>query len=187
MRTLLSSYIGASPASVSFSANAYGKPQIRSDMPAERVHFNLTHSAGVAAFAVSRSYELGIDIECMRPIDPEIAKDHFSPCELAALQSLPPQQWLQGFYRCWTSKEALLKGEGLGLNLPLDGFDVEAHPQRPPALLAVRPQALISRTWRLAELTPAPNILGTLAVRDEDGTFEPASLQCFALSGQMRF
>ena len=183
MRTLLGGYTGVGPAGISFSTNAYGKPQIQSGNALELVRFNLTHSAGVAALAISRDYDLGIDIEHVRPIDPEIAKDHFSARELATLQSLPPEQWLQGFYRCWTSKEALLKGEGLGLNLPLDGFDVEAHPQCSPALLAVRPQAHIASEWLLAELTPGHDILGTLAIRDEAGTFEDTSLRCFALSG----
>ena len=183
MRTLLGCYTGVRPASISFSTNAYGKPQIQSGNALERVRFNLTHSAGTAALAVSRDYDLGVDIEHVRPIDPEIAGDHFSPRELATLQSLPPEQWLQGFYRCWTSKEALLKGEGLGLNLPLDGFDVEAHPLRSPALLAARPQAHIASAWLLAKLLPAHDVLGTLAIRDEAGTFEDTSLQCFALSG----
>src|SRR5665213_1983035 len=133
MRTLLGGYTCVSPASISFSTNAYGKPQIQSGNVWERVRFNLTHSAGIAVLAVTRDYELGVDREQVRPNDPEIAGDHFSARELSILQSRPPEQWLQGFYRCWTSKEALLKGEGLGMNLPLDGFDVEVHPLRPPA------------------------------------------------------
>jgi 4'-phosphopantetheinyl transferase len=180
MRTLLGSYVGIAPANIAFSTNAYGKPQVASEEGAEQIQFNLTHSAGVAALAVSRAFELGIDIEQIRPIESEVAKHHFSPRELLTLGSLPPQQWLPGFYRCWTSKEALLKGEGLGLNLPLDGFDVEVHPQLPPALIAVAPHINISSGWPLAELAPAENFIGTLAIRDRAGTFERTSLQCFS-------
>jgi 4'-phosphopantetheinyl transferase len=181
MRTLLSSYCDISAAKILFSTNAYGKPQVNHEKGAEQVQFNLTHSAGVAALAVSRGYELGIDIEHIRPIDSDVAKHHFSPRELLTLGSLPPEQWLPGFYRCWTSKEALLKGEGLGLNLPLDGFDVEVHPQRSPALIAVAPHIHISSGWLLAELTPVKNFVGTLAMRDPAGTFERTSLQYFSL------
>lgn len=183
MRTLLSGYTGIDAARIIFSTHAYGKPQIQRDKRAKQVQFNLTHSAGIAVLAVSRNYELGVDVEQVQPIDPEIAKDHFSPSELLTLGTLPPERWLQGFYRCWTSKEALLKGEGLGLNLPLDGFDVEVHPQRPSALIAVAPHTGIASGWLLAELTPAENFLGTLAVRDPAGTFERTSLQCFSLRG----
>jgi 4'-phosphopantetheinyl transferase len=181
MRTLLSKYSGLSATKILFSTNAYGKPQVARQESAEPIQFNLTHSTGVAALAVSRAFELGIDIEQVRPIDSDVAEHHFSPCELLTLGSLPPEQWLPGFYRCWTSKEALLKGEGLGLNLPLDGFDVQVHPQFPPALIAVAPHSNISSGWLLAELNPAENFTGTLAIRDHAGTFERTSLQCFSL------
>lgn len=181
MRTLLSRYSGISAAKILFSTNTYGKPQAVREESAEQIQFNLTHSAGVAALAVSHGYELGIDIEQIRPIDSDVAEHHFSPRELLTLRSLPPEQWLPGFYRCWTSKEALLKGEGLGLNLPLDGFDVEVHPQRSPALIAVAPHINISSGWLLAELTPVENFVGTLTIRDPAGTFERTSLQCFSL------
>jgi 4'-phosphopantetheinyl transferase len=181
MRILLSGYTGMDAANILFSTGAYGKPEIQRDPSAQQVHFNLTHSADLAVLAVSRSYELGVDVEQVQPIDPKIANDHFSPRELLTLGTLPPERWLQGFYRCWTGKEALLKGEGLGLNLPLDGFDVEVHPQRPAALLAVAPRTGIASGWQLAELAPAENFVGTLAVRDPSETFESASLQCFSL------
>ncbi len=181
MRSLLGAYLGLSPAEIALSTNAYGKPQIEPGNDTQRIRFNLTHSAGIAALAVSRDYELGIDMERIRPIDADVAEHHFSSRELLTLRTLPPEQWLPGFYRCWTSKEALLKGEGLGLNLPLDGFDVEVHPQLPAALLDLRPQAPIAAGWLLVELNPAEDIVATLALRDETGKFDRSSLRCFAL------
>lgn len=181
MRTLLSHYSGIPIGEIALSTNAYGKPQIQCDPGAQQIQFNLTHSAGFAALAVSRAYQLGIDIEQVRPIDSDVAEHHFSPRELRTLGDLPPQQWLAGFYRCWTSKEALLKGEGLGLNLPLDGFDVEVDPQLPPALIAVAPHTKIDRAWNLAALNPAENFVGALAMRDPTGTLESAALECFSL------
>lgn len=184
LRRLLSAYTGMAAAQLAFSNNAYGKPQIQADRNPQTIRFNLSHSDGLAALAVSREYELGIDIERIRPIDAEVAKHHFSPSEQLALRNLPADQWLNGFYRCWTSKEALLKGEGLGLNLTLNAFDVEADPARAPALLGVRPPARFAPGWALVSLLPAPEVVGTLAVRDETGTFsqrepESARLQCF--------
>ncbi|MGB6303016.1 MAG: 4'-phosphopantetheinyl transferase superfamily protein [Acidobacteriaceae bacterium] len=181
MRILLSGYTGIDAASITFSTLAYGKPRFDDDSGTHPIHFNLTHTANIAALAVSRDYNLGVDLEHVQPIDPEIANNHFSPSELLTLNSLPPALWLAGFYRCWTSKEALLKGEGLGLNLPLDGFDVQVDPQRPPALIAVAPQTNISLDWTLLELKPADNFVGTLAVHDPANTFQRTSLQCFSL------
>ena len=181
MRTLLSGYIGIDAARIIFATLAYGKPQIELALGTQSIHFNLTHSASIAALAVSRDYDLGVDLEQVEPIDPEIANDHFSPSELLTLDSLPPALWLAGFYRCWTSKEALLKGEGMGLNLPLDGFDVEVHPLRPASLIAVAPQTNISLAWNLVEMKPADDFVGTLAVQDPAKTFQRTSLQCFFL------
>lgn len=183
MRTLLSRYSGIHADEIAFSTNAYGKPQIQCDEGAEQIQFNLSHSAGVAVLAVSRGHQLGIDIEQIRPIDPLVAEHHFSPRELLTLGKLPSGQWLAGFYRCWTSKEALLKGEGLGLNLALDGFDVEVDPQLPPELIAVQPNTRVAANWRLVELVPAQNIVGTLAILDQEGTFKRTSLRYFALGG----
>ncbi len=181
LRTLLGSYLGRAGDQISFSTNAYGKPQIEPDPHTRHIRFNLTHSAGIAALAVSLDYELGIDIERIRPIDADVAEHHFSSRELLTLRTLAPGQWLHGFYRCWTSKEALLKGEGLGLNLPLDGFDVEAHPHRPAALLDLRPHASIAAGWQLIELRPAEDFVATLALRDPTGQFERSSLHCLWL------
>lgn len=183
LRSLLSHYSGIPAGQIGFTSNAYGKPQIESAVDPAPIHFNLTHSAGVAAVAVSRDYLLGIDIEKIRPMDADVAAHHFSPRELLTLDHLSATLWLPGFFRCWTSKEALLKGEGLGLNVPLDGFDVEAHPQLTPALVAVAPDTSISHHWTLVELKPAHEFVGTLAIHDPAKTFQRTSLQCFSLSG----
>jgi 4'-phosphopantetheinyl transferase len=182
MRKLLGSYAGVVPAAISYSSNAHGKPQLQPASDGEPIYFNLTHSAGIAALAVSRSYKLGIDIEMIRPIEREIAENYFSSHELCTLQSLPPGEWLAGFYRCWTSKEALLKGEGLGLNLPLDAFDVEVDPQRAPALLASRLTAILASAWQLIKLRPLVGAVGTLAVRDDTGKFSADVVRFFSLN-----
>lgn len=183
MRRVLKSYSEIPAAQISFSNNPYGKPQIQNVLMEEPLQFNLTHSGGTAVLAVARRYELGVDIEVLRPIDKDVAEHHFSPEELRTLQSLPEEEWVAGFFRCWTSKEALLKGEGLGLNLPLNAFDVEAHPQRAPALLACRPPANIAAHWKMIDLKPSPQTSGTLAVRDEVGKFSAKAVQYFSLGG----
>ncbi len=181
-RKILGHYSGVQAGKIFFSNNRYGKPQIEHTLP-EQLQFNLTHSDGIAALAVGRGYELGVDIEIVRPIDRDVAEHHFSPRELLTLGSLPPEQWLEGFYRCWTSKEALLKGIGLGLGLPLDAFDVEVHPQRAPALLASRPPVEIAPGWLLVGLRAAAGTIGTLAVRDRTNNFTAASVRYFSFNG----
>ncbi len=182
MRRILGEYSGISPERICFVNGAHGKPRIDSAPGAEPLQFNLSHSGEIAVLSIARTYDLGIDVEVVRPIERDIAEHHFSPAELLALGSVDDEEWLSGFYLCWTSKEALLKGEGLGLNLPLNAFDVEAHPERAPALLACRPPTTFAPGWQLFPLRPTRNAVGTLAVRDAMGTIPVDVIQYFSIN-----
>ena len=88
------------------------------------LRFNLTHSDGIVACAISVRIELGIDAENMNrarsPMD--IARSVFAPSELAALERAPQTAREELFFAFWTLKEAYVKARGLGLSLPLDRF-----------------------------------------------------------------
>lgn len=188
MHTLLGAYTGTTAAEIRLITTSRGKPELSPEQNANAIRFNLSHSAGVGIFAAARGHQLGVDVEVIRPIGTDVAEHHFSRRELATLGNLANEDWLRGFFRCWTSKEALLKGEGMGLNLPLDAFDVEADPGLPPAFLGCREPARISKGWRLVELNPGKTALGALAARAETDTVEvlPETaplVQLFAFSG----
>ncbi|MEO6829456.1 MAG: 4'-phosphopantetheinyl transferase superfamily protein [Acidobacteriaceae bacterium] len=182
MRIVLAGYSGLPPGEIPFVDNAYGKPRIDTRKNPQSLRFNLSHSAGIAVLAVAREYELGVDVEILRPIGPDIAEHNFSARELSGLLTLAREEELLGFYRCWTSKEALLKGEGCGLNLPLDSFDVEVDPQRPAALLDSRPPDRFASGWLLFDLQPAHNTVATLAVHDKRQRITADSIHCFSLT-----
>src|SRR6185437_1572262 len=71
VRRVLGGYLKIPSAEIRFSASAYGKPALLQASNPEALQFNLSHSAGIAVLAISRSYQLGIDIECIRDIDPD--------------------------------------------------------------------------------------------------------------------
>lgn len=176
VRRILSGYLGADPASLRFTANRYGKPAL--EAPAASLQFNLSHCASAALFAVGDGTPLGVDIEEVRPIEAEVAEAHFSAAELNDLRRLEGDEWLGGFYRCWTRKEAILKAEGVGLNVELAAFDVTLAPGTPAALLAWRPSARLSTSWSLHDVSPAPGLVAALAIGRK-----PSELACFRLPG----
>jgi 4'-phosphopantetheinyl transferase len=170
-RRILGAYLECEPDRVSFHLSRFGKPRVAADRP---LNFNLSHSRHFAMLAISTETEVGVDVEDVRPMEPEVAQHYFSPVEQAALASLEGEDWLHGFYRCWTRKEAILKAEGVGLQLPLSSFDVSLLPGAPAMLLGVRPPAIFSSPWTLHHLETPSGTMGALAAGNPE-----AKVLCF--------
>jgi 4'-phosphopantetheinyl transferase len=84
-----------------------------------------------------------------------------------ALAALPQSQWLQGFFRCWTRKEAVIKALGLGLSLELAAFDVSVAPDVPPALLRLAGEADASVRWSILDASRRSDVVVAVAARSE--------------------
>ena len=127
LRILLGNALAVEPLSLVFSAGPYGKPAL--SMDGCKISFNVTHSHGVILIALSRTGNLGIDVEHLdRPADiMEVAESAFHPDEVEMLRSIDSHEIKRlAFYRCWTQKEAIIKADGRGLSLPLSSFKVPA-------------------------------------------------------------
>ncbi len=160
LRRILGAYLRRPPEQIRFRANHFGKPELDNEDPST-LNFNLSHSQTIAVLAVAHGQPVGVDVEDIHAIEPEVAETHFSAAELSQLSGLHGDAWLAGFYRCWTRKEAILKAEGVGLNLALDSFDVGLLPNRPAELLETRQP--FSYPWKLHDVSPAPGTIGALA------------------------
>lgn len=166
LRAILGGYLNQEPASLSFCYSSHGKPGLAGHFDGAAIRFNVSHSHGIALFALTRGLEVGIDLERIR-LDlavTEVAARFFSRREVATLQALPLNLQRQAFFRCWTRKEAYIKARGEGLSLPLDQFDVSLAPGEPAALLAIRHDLSKTSVWSLQELDLAPDYVATLAV-----------------------
>ncbi len=166
-RAILGLYSNRAPQRVSFSYGSHGKPHLACESGAAAIRFNISHSYGVALYAVTRAREVGIDLEFIRGnLEVEqIAERFFSHRETATLRALPTDLRESAFFRCWTRKEAYIKATGAGLSLPLDQFDVSLTPSEPAALLSTQPDPDEAHRWSLQELTPAPGYAAALAVQ----------------------
>src|SRR5439155_22463572 len=127
LRAILGRYLATNPCTLRFCYSQYGKPTLAREAGSDAsLCFNVTHSHGLALYAITRNRALGIDLEHIRmdvAYEP-IAEHFFSPYEVRMLRTVPPHLRSAAFFSCWTRKEAYLKARGLGLSLPLSQFDV---------------------------------------------------------------
>lgn len=176
LRRILGGYLGIPAEVLAFkTCEAAGKPCLAAPLK-DRLLFNASSSGDIALIAVAGEGDIGVDVEAMRPIADfmQIAERFFTAGERARLEALPVPQRPRGFYRLWTSKEALLKALGTGLPGGLERFQVSADPGCPPKLLH---DAEGAPSLFLYPSDPAPGYVGALALDRSD-----AEIAAYALA-----
>lgn len=161
LRKILGRYLACAPDGIAFNYSERGKPWL-SGTP---LHFNVSHSKGVALFAITRECELGVDVEQVRAMDDllDIARNFFSVAEQRALASLPKEWQTEAFFNCWTRKEAYVKATGAGITEALDKFAVTLAPDEAPRFLNIGDDPATAARWRLSAFAPATGFVGALA------------------------
>lgn len=165
LRNILARYLRREPAGLKFSHNSSGKPALAGESGASTLHFNLSHSHGLALFGVAMEREVGIDLERIRTdfASEEVAQRFFSPRDVAALAAFPASQRQEAFFDCWTRKEAFAKARGEGLSILLDPFDASVGPEKPAAVRRTEDDPPEVARWRLERLAPGSGYAATLA------------------------
>lgn len=171
LRDILSRYLNLSPDVLEFSFSEYGKPYLKQKSDRGQLEFNLSHSHELGLAAVTSHSAVGVDIEYVRPelADEQVAWRFFSSSEVDRLMSLPEEKRKDGFFTCWTRKEAYIKARGEGLSMPLDQFDVSFEPGELARLIQTRPDPAQALQWKLYELSPGSGYVAALAVAGTRG------------------
>lgn len=169
LRAIIGRYLNTEPGRIRFSYGEYGKPDLPKEPGGDSIRFNMSHSNGLALFALTLDRELGVDLEWIRPgvADDKIAERFFSPQEVRVLRALPRDLQDEAFFNCWTRKEAYIKAKGEGLSMPLNLFDVSLAPGEPAALLKTAVDPREASRWSLRELFPAAGFAGAIAVEGD--------------------
>jgi len=122
LRALLGRYLDRDPRSLQFVLGPHGKPALTcaEDLPATELRFNLSHSGGVALYAVTLGRTVGIDVEAPRCRIDElaVAARVLGREQARHLAGLDPHSRTREFLRAWVAHEAELKCLGLGLAAP---------------------------------------------------------------------
>ncbi|MEU1626136.1 4'-phosphopantetheinyl transferase superfamily protein [Streptomyces sp. NPDC020096] len=145
LRRLLGAYLGTEPSEVvlvrepcPLCDGPHGRPAVSGGGP----HFSLSHSGDLVLIAVAGS-PVGADVEEIPAVS--VADDvarNLHPRERAELAALPSADRTAAFSRCWTRKEAYLKGTGEGLAGGLEHTYMGTGPE--PATVT---------GWALADVT----------------------------------
>ena len=152
LKKVLSKITSKPAQEIQFQFNKHGKPELIGS--SKNIYFSVTHSGNLGLIAISDLAPIGIDVEQFRKkmITEKIAKRFFSKLEVEAFLTLNENEKLQGFFNCWTRKEAFIKAVGKGLSIPLNTFDVTLKPNEPAQLLAVRYKNETSNEWVLRDI-----------------------------------
>ena len=130
LRRGLASELRMAPDQVPLVCEPTGRPTLAGSARGD-LDFNVSHAGSLAVVAVARGRRVGVDVEGHRA-DRELRSlvpDVMGPSEREMLGPLEGAAFVRAFYACWTRKEAIVKGIGLGLSYPLAAIDI---PELPP-------------------------------------------------------
>ncbi len=159
LRRLLGQRTGQAPQALRFELGAYGKPRLRG---AARCAFNLSHSGDLALVALAGDGEIGVDLECVKPLrDADaLVRQCLSERERLQFHAMPESDRDLAFLRAWTRKEACLKALGTGLQIEPTAVETGLDPT-PHRLAVATPGG--DCELEVFSLTPAPGWVAALS------------------------
>jgi 4'-phosphopantetheinyl transferase len=169
LRWILGHYAQTAPGQIEFIYGRHGKPALASGS----LCFNTSHSGDYAAFAITQSGDIGVDIEQVRgdmTRREEIARRHFASSEYEELLAVPESERTRAFFELWTRKEAFIKARGDGLFSGLQSFAVSLRESR---VVSVDGDIKAAGDWRIILFPEVPDYCGAAVVRS------PASVPMF--------
>ena len=168
LKTILSKYIGCTPVDLKFDIDTRGKPFLSSNNTLS-VTFNLSHSDNRLVFAVSKSQDLGVDLEIIKKERAilKIAERYFSPSETRELRNLPKASQVKRFYELWTLKESVLKACGSGLSRGLSKIEF-SFPTSDKLVMHSAPGSGNLNNWQSWQIEEYKNYMLAVSVKSLD-------------------
>ena len=169
-RLQLSRFLGGDPRQWRFVTNEHGRPELVEPPGPRTVGFNVSHTHGLIACAITSTWDVGVDVEWVdRTLTHDIADRFFAPREVADLRALPTDDQKRVFFDYWTLKEAYIKARGMGLALPLADFAFTLAPPNAPTIAFSGEIQDQPETWQFEQSWPTPAHRLAIAVRRPPG------------------
>ena len=100
------------------------KDQFKRPYLNSEIDFNISHSESYVVLAIANTGKVGIDVEKIRPVDPERFRfwqnQHDAP-------NTSDEDRLHFFFKVWTKKEAVTKAVGRGIQIPFSEITIEHY------------------------------------------------------------
>lgn len=162
LRATLARHTGINPANVEFQTNPFNKPYIAAPLEALGLHFNLSHTSGIVALALTKLGQVGIDVESTHPAKnvSDIAKEILTSNEYINLMQHNSADRFSRLLKYWTLKEAFVKATGIGLTYGLQTFEFDLDAQPAPLIRFLSPTDTHASDWKFQQITlPSGHIL----------------------------
>ena len=132
IREILSYYLCIDKGLVCLHESRHGKPYLASPAIGQNLYFNISHTEGYLAFAMSTSTPLGIDIE---KVDRNVRLQSlmgrfFHAEEIKKFLDYSDEERVKHFIHYWTLKESFVKGLGTGLTTSFTSFYLTKESER---------------------------------------------------------
>ncbi|HTL61865.1 MAG TPA: 4'-phosphopantetheinyl transferase superfamily protein [Nitrospira sp.] len=165
LRFVLARYVGVDPAALRFENGPTGKPALtRQDRSGVDVRFNLSHSHGRMLIAAAQGQDVGVDLEEVRDnVEPlKLAERFYTTAEYDRIKHRPVSDHAWHFYRLWVAKEAVLKGQGIGIP-SLQECEIVSSPVSPRAAARLPPGSALQPGWTVQWLRCGPAWQGAVS------------------------
>jgi len=172
IRQWLEALTGTPSSALKIIEGPRGRPALEAS--ASPWSFNVAHSGGLVACAMSRLADVGVDLEHLdrRPMGHDLYRRYCAPAEIADIEQQPEDRRLVRFLTYWTLKEAYLKARGLGIAVHL--ADVEFSIEGPQPVIRFRDSLEgADPGWAFALFHPTDRFLLSVAAPQPAGTPSP--------------
>lgn len=165
LRSALSRYMPLQPGQWQFDANEYGKPEIASEHMTP-IKFNLSHTDKIVVCAISKSHEVGIDIESISRefVNSDAIEKYLSENEKNQLQGMSVKDKQFALYQFWTLKESYIKARGMGFSLPINAVEFDITNNNNPQVNLNLPIKDDPNRWRFQQFMIAEHYLCSVAI-----------------------
>jgi 4'-phosphopantetheinyl transferase len=170
LRAVLARYAGLHPSTLTFQPDATGKPALLNGYVSRHpLRFNLSHSHGRMLMAISNRQDVGVDLEQIRDKveAAKLAERFYAPTERERVLSLSGPGQTQRFYRYWVAKEAVLKGQAVGLRA-LQQCEILTSDNSPRAEVKLSEGATMQSGWTIHWLDCGAGWVGAVSACGSD-------------------